>query len=59
MWCAADNHNYTIICVTNVQNDFKIRTFIKQVLTKYQIFKKIAPNFTFSQKIQIFKVYLA
>ena len=31
----------TIICVTHVQKDFKIRTLIKQILTKYQISTKL------------------
>ena len=31
----------TIICVTHVQENFQIRTSIKQLLTKYQIFTKL------------------
>ena len=38
----------TIICVTQVQNIFKIRALIRRLLTKDQIFT-IAPNFIFSQ----------
>ena len=30
-----------LIHVTHVQNDFKIRTLTKQLLTKYQIFTKL------------------
>ena len=40
MWCAAENHNFNIR-VTYVQKDFYIRTLIKQLLTKYQIFTKL------------------
>ena len=31
----------TIICVTYVQKNFKIRTLIKQLLTKYQFLTKL------------------
>ena len=38
MWCAADNHNYTChICAKG----FLDLNFNKQLLTKYQIFKKL------------------
>ena len=47
MCCASDNHNY--MCHTCAK-EFQIRASIKQLLTKYQIFTNIAPNFTVSQK---------
>ena len=47
MCCALDNHNY--MCHTCAKDFFKIRALIKQLLTKYQNFHDIAPNFTFSQ----------
>ena len=31
----------TIICFTYLHKDFQIQTFIKQLLTKYQIFTKL------------------
>ena len=35
-----------------MQNDFQIRTLIKQLLTKYQILKELPQNiyYTYSQK---------
>ena len=44
-----------VICVTYVQKDFLIRTWIKQLLTKYQSFKKL-PKFHVFTKVVIFKV---
>ena len=49
----------TVICVTYVQKDFKIRTLIKQLLTKYRFFTKLAQishirtNHNFSRMIGI------
>ena len=40
----------TIICVTYGQNDFQIRTLIKQLLTKYQIFTN-CPKFNIFTKM--------
>ena len=39
IYCAADIHNY--MCHIYVQKDFQIRTLIKQLLIKYQIFTKL------------------
>ena len=43
----------TIICVTYVQKDFQIQTSVKQLLTKYQIFKKL-PQIEHIHKNHIF-----
>ena len=49
MRCMADNHNYMChICAKR----FLELDLMKQLLTKYQIFKKLPPNFT---KIIFFK----
>ena len=39
MYCASDNHNY--MCHTCAKEFFKIRTSIKQLLTKYQNLTKL------------------
>ena len=56
MCYTSDNHNY--MCHTRAKEFFKIRAVIKQLLTKYQFFHDIAPNFTFSPNIVIFQVFL-
>ena len=43
----------TIICVTYVQKNFEIQTFIKQLLTKYQILTKLPEISHIHKKIQI------
>ena len=50
--CSWDSH-FFVLCVTCVQNNFYIQTWIKQLMTKY-FFQGIAPNFTYSQNC-IFK----
>ena len=51
----------TIICVTHVQKNFKIRTLIKQLFTKYQFLTKLSQishihkNHNFSSIIGRFK----
>ena len=53
MWCAADNHKYMYhICAKGY---FKIRTLIKHLLTKYQIFKELPQISHIHTKIIIFK----
>ena len=39
MWCASDNHNK--MSHIYVQKNFKIRTLIKQLFTKYQILTRL------------------
>ena len=47
IWCAEDTHSYMChICAKG----FLDLNLIKQLLTKYQFFHKIAPNFTYPQK---------
>ena len=46
-------HVNSVICVTYVQKEFRIRTLIKQFLTKYQTFTKLPQ---ISTKMVIFKV---
>ena len=48
MWCAADNHNY--MCHIRVKG-FLDSNFKKAVIDKIGNFHKIAPNFTYSQKL--------
>ena len=46
---AAGNQNYmSHICAKRI---FRFKSQIMQLLTKYQIFKKWSPNFTYSQKL--------
>ena len=61
MWCKANNCNDTL----HVQKNFCILTFIKQLLTKYQIFTKlrqisqISKNRTFYAKLEIDRSIIA
>ena len=50
--CCAVLQIITIICVTHVKKNLK---FELQVTDKISNFHDIAPNFTFSQKLQFFK----
>ena len=46
-----------VICAICVQKDFKIRTLIKQLLTKYQFFMKL-PQISHIRKNDNFQVQL-
>ena len=46
----------TIICVTYVQKNFKIRTLIKQLLTKYEFLTKL-PQISYIHKNHNFFKY--
>ena len=50
--CVSDNHNN----MCNIRAKELFDSTFKQLFTKYQFFNEIAPNFTYSQKIIIFKV---
>ena len=52
MWCAADNHNY--MCHA-CGKEFSDSNFNQAIIDKISNFREIAPNFTYSQKLQLFK----
>ena len=53
MHCTADNYNYTChICAKG----FLDSNFDEAVIDKISNFNELAPNFTYSQKLVIFKV---
>ena len=56
MCCASDNHNY--MCHTRAKDFFLIRASIKQLLTKYQIFK-ILPQISHFHKYRNFSSIFA